>query len=180
MNWQILACMGFFFVLSAIVSCAPQPVPGIPNNPSVKPEFTTTPDHLPTPSQTRSPTLMERTARPTEALPSGVEWVPTTPAPVTGEVPDEILEPILDDLVRRVNVDRTEVQVIRAEAVVWNDGSLGCPQSGVFYTQAIVNGYWVVGEVNGQKYDYRVTSSGHFMLCDQGFPLLTPPGTPES
>jgi hypothetical protein len=173
---QIVTTLGLIFILAVLGACASQPVPGIANNPSVESTKALTQP----PTQTAASAPVERTARPTEALPGGVEWVPTTAVPVTGEVPAEILATILDDLARRANVDQKEIQVIRAEAVVWNDGSLGCPRPGVFYTQAIVDGYWVVGEANGQKYDYRVTKSGHFSLCEQGLAPLTPAGTPES
>jgi hypothetical protein len=58
--------------------------------------------------------------------------------------------------------------VIRDQAVTWSDGSLGCPQPGVFYTQALVPGYWVVLQVGDQEYDYRASERGHFVLCEGG------------
>ena len=72
--------------------------------------------------------------RPAETLPTGLESVEITPpAPVTGEVPEEILEEIISDLVERSGAEREDIQVVRAEAVVWNDGALGCPKP-VSYT----------------------------------------------
>ena len=47
------------------------------------------------------------------------------------------------------------IQVVQATATTWNDGSLGCPERGVMYTQALVDGYHVIVEANGQKLDYR-------------------------
>ncbi len=58
------------------------------------------------------------------------------------------------------SVLRREITVTRAEAVVWNDGSLGCPKPGEFYIQMLINGYWVVLEVEGIEYDYRVSDKG--------------------
>jgi hypothetical protein len=43
---------------------------------------------------------------------------------------------------------------------------LGCPKPGEFYIQMMIDGYWVVLEVQGLKYDYRVTGSGDFTLFE--------------
>ena len=64
--------------------------------------------------------------------------------------------------------------------MLWNDGSLGCPEPGMAYIQVQIKGYWIVLSVNGETYDYRATSTGHFSLCENGLPLMKPPGgTPE-
>jgi hypothetical protein len=34
---------------------------------------------------------------------------------------------------------------------VWNDGSLGCPEPGMMYTQALVNGYWLIIEAGVKR-----------------------------
>jgi hypothetical protein len=85
---------------------------------------------------------------------------------VTGEVPESLLNKIVDDLVARTGADRQSIEVVRAEAVVWNDGSLGCPQPGMEYTQMLVDGYWVVLRAGGQDYDFRATQAGYFILCE--------------
>jgi len=116
--------------------------------------------------------------RPVSTLPEGLERVEIPQAePVTGEVPAEILDEIFLDLFERTGAGREEIQVVRAEAVVWNDGSLGCPKPGEVYIQILVNGYWVVLEVEGTAYDYRVSDTGYFTLCEgRGFsPISTPP-----
>jgi hypothetical protein len=58
--------------------------------------------------------------------------------------------------------------VIEAAAVEWSDGSWGCPEPGMTYTQAIVNGWQVVVEAAGQTLDYRATGPGSFRLCENG------------
>ena len=69
--------------------------------------------------------------RPTQPLPGGLETVEMpTSVPMTGEVPEEIFSEIIADLVERSGVERVDIQVVRAEAVVWNDGALGCPAPG--------------------------------------------------
>jgi hypothetical protein len=73
------------------------------------------------------------------------------------------------------------ITITRAEAIVWNDGSLGCPQPGEVYTQATVPGYWIVLEVNGRAYDYHAAENGYFILCQNSQPLSPPVvGTPNS
>jgi len=88
--------------------------------------------------------------------------------PVKGEVPEGILDPILKEAAALAKVAREQLVIVRAQPVVWNDGSLGCPEPGKMYTQALVNGYWVVIEAAGQKYDFRVDRSGRFQLCPPG------------
>ena len=92
--------------------------------------------------------------------------------PMKGQVPQGILDPILKEAATLAKVDREQLVIARAESVVWKDGSLGCPEPGMMYTQALVNGYWVVIDAAGQRYDFRVASGGSFRLCppDQGHP----------
>jgi hypothetical protein len=89
-------------------------------------------------------------------------------SPAEANVPQEILEPILKEAAALNKVSRNELVIVRAESAVWNDGSLGCPEPGMMYTQALINGYWVVIEAAGQKYDFRVGSAGSFRLCPAG------------
>jgi hypothetical protein len=98
------------------------------------------------------------------AAPTPTERTPS----VKGEVPQEILDPILNEAAALANVAREQLLIVRAESVIWNDGSLGCPEPGMMYTQALVNGYWVVIDAAGQKYDFRVGSRGKFRLCPPG------------
>src|SRR6266550_6936406 len=113
-------------------------------------------------------------AQPTEREPTVTPSVIPAPIPtgktppVKGEVPQAILESILKEAAALAKVDRREIKIVRAESVVWSDGSLGCPEPGMMYTQALVNGYWVVIEAGGQKYDFRGGSGGSFRLCPPG------------
>ena len=85
-----------------------------------------------------------------------------------GQVPQAILESILKEAAALAKVDRDQLVIARAQSVVWSDGSLGCPEPGMEYTQALVNGYWVVVEAAGKKYDFRVGGGGSFRLCPPG------------
>jgi hypothetical protein len=101
-----------------------------------------------------------------------------TPAAVTGEVPAELLTRIIADLASRIGADTAAFEIVRGEAVTWNDGSLGCPRPGVAYTQALVPGYWVVLSHEGLEYDYRASARGYFLLCEAGG-LPPSPGDPD-
>jgi hypothetical protein len=125
---------------------------------------------------------MSRETRPAPRLP---ERVPADPdalaSPVMGETPGELLELLKSDLVSRTGASSGEIIVLRDQAMVFNDGSLGCPQPGMFYTQATVAGYWVVLELGQVVYDYRATENGSFILCEGGgLPSIQPPGSDPS
>jgi hypothetical protein len=122
---------------------------------------------------------LSRETRPAPKMPERVPTDPVSPsAPVTGETPLELLEAIQSDLAARSGSASEEMHLIRDQAVTWSDGSLGCPQPGVFYTQAPVNGYWVVLQVEGKEYDYRASESRYFLLCEKGgLPSIQPPGS---
>ena len=98
--------------------------------------------------------------------PPARDLVPTTPPPVVGEVPPDLLAKIIADLEGRLGPGGPAIMVTQAEAVVWNDGSLGCPQPGVLYTQALVNGYRVVLQAGSDSYDYRAAEQGFFFVCE--------------
>ncbi len=121
----------------------------------------------------------ERTAIPMKKPP---ERIPPTPPtePVTGEVPEDLLQAIIRDLSQKTGAEAGAITVARAEAVTWNDGSLGCPQPGMMYTQSIVSGYWVVLTLGEKEYDYRASQAGYFLQCEKGLPPIRPQGTPSS
>ena len=85
---------------------------------------------------------------------------------VGGEVPESIMAPIMDDAVDRTSVDASAITVEVAEEVIWGDGSLGCPQPGIVYTQALIEGYRVVLDAGGEVLDYRANQAGAFIVCD--------------
>jgi hypothetical protein len=125
---------------------------------------------LPTPAAGRETRLTPTAARLPERVPVA------TPQPAIGEVPAEVLNPIIADLAGRLGIGQDQIEIVRAESVIWNDGSLGCPEPGMRYTQAQVDGYWVVLGHDGQTFDYRATAGGFFRLCENPGPL--PPSTP--
>ena len=113
------------------------------------------------------PPAREQTSTPL-ASPSAIAAPTEEAPPVKGQVPQRILDPILKEAATLAKVAREKLVIVRAESVVWNDGSLGCPEPGMAYTQVLVNGYWVVIDAAGQTYDFRVSRDGSFRLCPPG------------
>ena len=93
---------------------------------------------------------------------------------VIGEVPESMLQIIKEDLAKRINIAVSDAQVVKAEALTWSDGALGCPKPGENYTQALVPGYWVILEHADKQYDYRASERGYFFLCQMPTHLRLP------
>lgn len=94
---------------------------------------------------------------------------------MVGEVPEAILSSLREDLSAR-GADGAEL--VHAEAIVWPNGAMGCPEPGRMYTQALIEGYRVVFEQAGDRWDYRVSQNGGFMLCERNMPLQQPGSHP--
>jgi hypothetical protein len=103
---------------------------------------------------------------PGESVPVENETAPT------GEVPEPVMAELVADASARSGVAVTDIAVLRAESLIFPDGSLGCPKPDVAYTPAPVPGYRVVLEAQGRQYDYRVPEGGRFVLCEG----MAPPG----
>lgn len=115
--------------------------------------------------ETTVTTMPDRSDRTPTSPPETVPPDLITFPPVTGEVPADLLEPVVADAAVRAGVAVADTTVITGQEMVWSDGSLGCPEPGVVYTQAQVPGYWVVVEAAGAAYDYRLKAAGSFRLC---------------
>jgi hypothetical protein len=185
------AAAGLVLLLLACGSTTPTPSSVIPLPETETPTQASTPDAsspetpAPTPSgveageTSRTPTPGEVEAPEPGLTPTPIELpvqIPTwLPGQITGEVPQDLLAAILADAEAQSGIRQEELTVVRSEAVVWSDGSLGCPQPGVMYTQALVPGYWVVLEYDDQTLDYRASDRGYFSLCEQSSLLKTVP-----
>ena len=83
-----------------------------------------------------------------------------------GGLPAAVIDPIVADAATRLGVDPSAVTVVDAHEETWSDGSLGCPEPGMMYTQALVDGYQVIVEANGTQLDYRGSTPGAFRVCE--------------
>ena len=63
-----------------------------------------------------------------------------------------------------INVNEIEVDTVRA--VEWRDTSIGCPQPGMSYTQALVPGVRVILEHGGELYHYHGTAADNLSYCE--------------
>lgn len=77
-----------------------------------------------------------------------------------------IIDPIVADAAGRLGVDPSAVIIVEARTQTFPDGSLGCPQPGEMYTQALVDGYQVIVDAGGSRLDYRGSGPGQFRLCE--------------
>ena len=154
--------------------------PAAPTAQPVDTEFTSPLEQevspLPTPTDVTGGNTDGQTTEPVEIVPPGQDPVSGT-APLTGEVPQDLLDAVFDDLVERLGASREAITVEQAGVVVWRDGSLGCPQPGMMYTMALVPGYRIILSAGEESFDYHASEAGYFVLCEGGMaeePL--PPG----
>ena len=80
-------------------------------------------------------------------------------------LPASITDPIVADAATSLGVEPSAVTIVEAKTESFSDGSLGCPEPGMMYTQAIVDGYQVIVEANGTQLDYRGSAPGKFRIC---------------
>ena len=163
-----------FLLLALAVACQPSgAVEGTLLPPSATPagtiQETRITDDSPTATSIAEPDAGGREKRLTPALPSSVESIPALePILVTSQVPAELLDAILEDAEARMGITAGGISIVQAEAVVWSDGSLGCPKPGMMYTQALVPGYRVVLRAGDEILDYHASERGTFVLCAEG------------
>lgn len=86
--------------------------------------------------------------------------------PVTiASLPKEVRRAVVADAARRFQVAASAVVLTRAEQVTWPDGSLGCPEAGRLYTQALVPGYRLVAKTLEGDLAYHTDSNGNLAAC---------------
>ena len=71
----------------------------------------------------------------------------------------------LADAVKRSGLDKSAVKVITSEPVTWSDGSLGCAQDGLNYTQALVRGFRVRIKAGETWLEYHAGTDGKVFYC---------------
>ena len=76
-----------------------------------------------------------------------------------------MLEQIRADAAQRAGVALDHVKVRAVESVTWSDGSLGCPEPGMMYTQALVRGYRVRVDAGGKMFLYHAGAQNTFVHC---------------
>jgi hypothetical protein len=87
-----------------------------------------------------------------------------------------VTQAALDEAARHTGLAVSALKVVSAQSVIWPDGSLGCPQPGMLYTQALVPGYRIRIEARGDMLDYHASTRGGLGLCPAGRSLDPVPG----
>jgi hypothetical protein len=95
-----------------------------------------------------------------------------------------VVRAAIRDLATRLDIPEGDIEVVDVRDVQWPDGSLGCPEEGKVYTQAIVEGTQVILGANGRIYDYHAGDDDMPFLCpsdekDGGYDFVPPPGFDE-
>lgn len=164
--WALLSI--FFLLLSAGCIAKSEPFDPVNNNAAGNDALTEKATSVPETAAPPTSVKDNRTIRLTPLATPELERVPTSAiAPVVGEVPQAIMTAVYKDLLTHANVQKETISIVRTEAVIWNDGALGCPQPDGIYTQEPIEGYWVILKSGAETFDYRVRQNGTFLLCEQ-------------
>jgi hypothetical protein len=120
-------------------------------------------------SESPSGTGQESTVSPSTQPPTPDPTTPSrTPSPTTPSPSTPTQGPIEQakaDLAGRLGVQPGQITLVSSEEVTWPDGSLGCPQPGMRYTQALVDGTRIVLAAGGKQYHYHAGGRRGPFLC---------------
>ena len=83
----------------------------------------------------------------------------------TASMPRGVRRAVVADAAKRFNVAESGVVLARAEQLTWSDGSLGCPEPGVAYTQMLVAGFRVDATTSAGTLTYHTDSRGSVVSC---------------
>jgi hypothetical protein len=92
--------------------------------------------------------------------PSEGETSSPTTSPSAGRI-----EVAVADLATRLGIEPAAVEVVSVEEVTWRDGSLGCAQPGMAYTQSLVAGSRIVLRADGAEHEYHQGGSKPPFRC---------------
>ncbi len=71
----------------------------------------------------------------------------------------------IKDLARRLDVPPESIKVSGARPVTWRSGALGCPESGMNYTQALVPGSVIYLQVDNTIHAYHGKTGAEPFYC---------------
>jgi hypothetical protein len=81
-----------------------------------------------------------------------------TPLPQPNAVSQSILQRVQQELSQQLNIDRSEVRIVRIEPATWADDCLGIPVSGESCTQELTPGWRITALANDQTWEYRANA----------------------
>ncbi|GAA2102047.1 hypothetical protein GCM10009726_12780 [Nocardioides furvisabuli] len=108
------------------------------------------------------------TTQPPSAEETAVDTSPSSSpsSPPPSSAPTDVVRAV-EDLSATLGVATDEVEVVSTEEVTWRDGSRGCAQPGMSYTQALVDGLRITLRAGGQTYEYHSGGSQPPSLCEE-------------
>lgn len=83
----------------------------------------------------------------------------------TANMPRAVRRAVVADAARRFEVSESSVVLSDAQQVTWSDASLGCPQPGMAYAQALVPGYRVSAVTAAGRLIYHTDADGRIVAC---------------
>jgi hypothetical protein len=87
--------------------------------------------------------------------------------------PSVLIESAKADLAQRLSVSATQIKAIETKEAVWPDASLGCPQPGITYAQIPTQGYIIMLEYAGDKFEYHASIRGAPLYCENPTPPIS-------
>jgi len=85
--------------------------------------------------------------------------------PPEGVSLERAVEAARQDLANRSDRDEESIRVVEAREVTWRNGALGCPEEGMMYTQALVEGMYILLELDGERHAYHAGRDGVPFAC---------------
>lgn len=83
-----------------------------------------------------------------------------------GNLPDSVVQAVLQDASRRSNLPSQELNIVRVQQRDWSDGCLGLALSGIFCSQTVVPGWQVTVNAEQQSFVYRTDNSGSLVKLE--------------
>ena len=105
------------------------------------------------------------TSAPGSAAAPQAETPPVTNAAPGGDGLTEQVDAAVADVSARTGIAANAITVTQASIVNWSNGSVGCPEEGRAYTQAIVPGILILLEADGEIYRYHGRAGANVFHC---------------
>jgi len=79
---------------------------------------------------------------------------------------EKIVTQAKNDLANRLVIAPEQIELLEVASVTWPDGSLGCPQPDMAYTQVQVDGLRIRFSVDDRIYEYHSGGARAPFLCE--------------
>lgn len=184
MTKMILSLIVIFLIGCTAVTTPEEPAatavpaePALQEMPPVNDETLEDTPEADAPEAAPTPTSDKQVSEPVTVDLGAVTPVPLEGPPVVQPAPGNpgIKDPVVQamtDLSQRLSVTVDDIELVSLLEVTWRDGSIGCPEAGVAYTQALVPGQQMILQVNGAEYHYHSAKNSAFIYCSDPEPPL--------